>query len=258
MGAYNCAGTLRQAIESIISQTYNDWELIICDDMSTDDTRTIAEAYSRADSRIVVIHNDKNLGLNHSLNNCLKIARGNLYARMDGDDISAPERLAKLVARLDANPDVALVSSWMSCFDEKGAWGLVKTKPAPAREDFAYGTPFCHAPCMIRTSVLKSLGGYGTEPWLKRSQDYHLWFRLYAAGHKGVNIQEALYYVRDSREATLRRNIRNRLIEARIMYMGFKMLKLPARYYFRIFRPILLGIIPIWLYEFLRRRRRSS
>lgn len=257
VGIYNCADTLGDAIDSILAQTYSDWELVLCDDGSTDDTLKVAKAYAVRDTRIRVVRNPRNLGLNHSLNHCLREARGEFYARMDGDDISAPDRLAKLVAAMDANPDVALVSSWMTCFDEVGDWGLVKTKPAPTREDFVHGTPFCHAPCMVRKSVMVALGGYGTEPWLRRSQDYHLWFRLYAAGYLGINLQEPLYRMRNSREAVGRRSFKNRLMEARIMWFGFRLLHLAPWHYIRILRPILLGLMPAWIYERLHRWKRS-
>lgn len=258
MGIYNCAPTLAEAIDSILAQTYADWELILCDDGSTDGTPGIAEAYAERDGRIRVVRNARNLGLNHSLNHCLREARGEFYARMDGDDISVPDRLAKLVAALDANPGVALVSSWMTCFDERGDWGLVKTAPAPTRENFVRGTPFCHAPCMVRTAVMRALGGYGTDSWLRRSQDYHLWFRLYAAGHRGINLQEPLYRVRDDRDAAGRRSLSVRLIEARIMREGIRLLGLPSWKQLACLRPLAAWMLPGWLYNWCRRRLRRA
>lgn len=258
MGIYNCAPTLAEAIDSILAQTFGDWELILCDDGSTDGTLGIAEDYARRDPRIRVIRNPRNLGLNHSLNHCLHVARGEFYARMDGDDISVPERLVKLVAAMDAHPEVALVSSWMTCFDEQGEWGVVRSKPTPTKEDFVRGTPFCHAPCIVRKSVMDQLGGYGTEPWLRRSQDYHLWFRLYAAGHRGINLQESLYRVRDGREAVSRRSFSVRLVESRIMRDGIRLLGLPAWKQLACLKPILTWMIPNWLYRLLRRHRRRA
>lgn len=257
MGIYNCAHTLAEAVDSILAQDFRDWELILCDDGSTDGTLAAAESHALRDPRIRVVRNPRNLGLNHSLNHCLRVARGEFYARMDGDDISMPDRLTKLLAAMDAHPDVALVSSWMTCFDERGDWGLVKTRPAPTKADFTRGTPFCHAPCMVRMSVMRELGGYGTEPWLRRSQDYHLWFRLYAAGHRGINLQEPLYRMRNSREAASRRSLKTRLMEARIMWFGFRLLHLAPWHYLRILRPVLLGLMPGWIYERLHRWKRS-
>lgn len=257
MPVYNSATTLKDAVTSILSQTYKDFELIICDDGSNDETLAIASRFADEDGRVFVLKNPENFGLNVSLNSCLKITRGEFYARMDGDDISMPNRLEKLVAALDASQDIALISSWMTCFDDYGDWCQIKTKPMPNKNDFIYGTPFCHAPCIIRTSVLRELGGYGAEPWLRRSQDYHLWFRLYAAGYRGINLQESLYRMRNSREAASRRSLKTRLTEARIMWYGFRLLRLSPWYYIRIIRPILLGLMPNCMYERLHRWRRT-
>ncbi|NBX01932.1 glycosyltransferase family 2 protein [bacterium] len=258
MGVYNCAPTLPEAIDSIISQTYQDWELIICDDGSKDETLAIAQAYAQKDSRIIVIQNPKNMGLNHSLNHCLKVSRGVYYARMDGDDISIPERLSRLATTLDSHPEVALVSSWMGCFDQGGDWAVIKTQPLPDRLDFVRGSPFCHAPCMMRKEALEKVGGYGTEPWQRRVEDYHLWFKLYAAGYRGMNLPEVLYKMRDDRAAARRRNLRARLEEARVMWNGFRQLHIPFWYYPLILKPILLGLMPLWLYEKLRLLRHSA
>lgn len=253
LGAYNCASTLGEALDSILAQSYRDWELVICDDGSTDGTLEIAESYARRNRRIRVVRNPRNLGLNHSLNHCLREARGEFYARMDGDDRCEPDRLAKLVAALDAHPKMSLVSSWMSNFDADGTWGMVRSKAFPERRDFLRGSPFCHAPCMLRTAVLRQLGGYGTEPWLRRAEDLDLWFRLYAMGHKGFNLQEPLYHMRDDRAARKRRTFKSRLDETRVLWRGFGLLKLPAYLRFWALRPLAVGLLPTWLYERLHR-----
>ena len=94
MGIYNCAETLPEAIESILNQTYLNWELIMCDDGSSDDTWKIAIRYAeKYPDKIKILKNESNKGLNYTLNRCLKKATGKYIARMDGDDISMPERL---------------------------------------------------------------------------------------------------------------------------------------------------------------------
>ena len=95
MGVYNCASTLPEAIASIQKQTITNWEFIICDDGSNDDTWRIADDFRENDDRIVLLKNEKNLGLNATLNKCLSVARGQYIARMDGDDICAPARFEK-------------------------------------------------------------------------------------------------------------------------------------------------------------------
>ena len=122
MGVFNCSDTLSDALDSILAQTYQNWELILCDDGSTDDTYRVASEYcGRYPGKIVLLQNEKNMGLNHTLNRCLAAATGVYIARMDGDDISLPERLSLEVAFLDAHPEYAIVSCPMIYFDDDTA-----------------------------------------------------------------------------------------------------------------------------------------
>ena len=93
MSVYNGEKTLGKAIDSIIAQTYEDYEFIICDDASTDGTWSILEKYCEADNRIILLRHSENKGLGASLNDCLQAARGKYIARQDADDISKPERI---------------------------------------------------------------------------------------------------------------------------------------------------------------------
>ena len=112
MGIYNCGPTLQEAIDSILAQTYSNWELILCDDGSGDNTYAIADEYRRKyPDRIVLLRNESNTGLNHTLNRCLEVATGDYVARMDGDDISLPDRFEKQVMFLDAHPEYTIVKS---------------------------------------------------------------------------------------------------------------------------------------------------
>ena len=102
MGIYNCAATLPEAIDSILTQTFSDWQLILCDDGSKDNTYTVAKAYQeRLPDQIILLQNVRNMGLNYTLNRCLQVTTGEYVARMDGDDISLPTRLEKEAAFLD-------------------------------------------------------------------------------------------------------------------------------------------------------------
>ena len=121
MGIYNCEKSIEAAIESILQQTYDNWEMIMCDDGSNDDTYLVASGY-RDDypEKIVLLKNGCNRGLNYTLNHCLRYAKGEYIARMDGDDISLPTRLEKEVRFLDEHPHFAIVSCPMIYFDEGG------------------------------------------------------------------------------------------------------------------------------------------
>jgi glycosyltransferase EpsE len=255
IGLYNCAETLTESLDSIGAQTYTDWEMILCDDGSTDQTLQVAREWARRDPRAKVIANDRNVGLARTLDRCLAEARGELLARQDGDDLSEPGRFAKLVAAMDAHSEIAVVSSWMSCFDQRGAWGLVRTRPFPAARDFLRGSPICHAPCMMRRDAVLAVGGYGSQPWIRQVEDLFLWFRLYAAGYRAMNLQEPLYRVRDDENTQSRRTLARRLNEARVRWRGFRMLGLPWHLRLWAVKPLLVWAMPNVVYRRLHGQR---
>jgi len=258
MGIYNCAGTLAEAIDSLLAQTYTDWELILCDDGSSDDTWAVAEAYRvQYPERIVLLKNEKNLGLNKTLNRCLRVASGRYIARMDGDDVSVPDRLEKEVAFLDSHLEFAIVSCPMIYFDEKGEWGKGSAISFPEKRDFIPGTPFCHAPCMVRAEAFRAVGGYSEDSRTLRAEDYHLWFRLYAAGYRGANLQEHLYKMRDDENAYRRRKFRYALNEAYVRYVGYRMLKMPLKSYLYVLRPVAVNLLPKRVYQYLHHKKQT-
>lgn len=259
MGIYNCAATLPEAIDCILAQTVEDWELILCDDGSADDTYAVAKIYAeKYPERIILLKNEKNMGLNYTLNRCLSAAKGEFVARMDGDDLCSPDRFQKELAVLQEHPELAVVSTAMTYFDETGTWGRSQPKIHPEKGDFLYGTPFCHAPCMARRAAFEAVGGYTDDPKFLRVEDYDLWVKLYAAGYRGMNLDEALYQMRDDRNAFSRRKFRYRINEARVICKAVGLLKLPKSGYIRAMRPILVGLMPMWLYKKLHKKRLGS
>lgn len=247
MGIYNCEETLAHAIESIINQTYTDWELIMCDDGSTDNTYHIAKEYSEKYSNIILIQNECNRGLNYTLNHCLKYAKGRYIARQDGDDLSLPYRFERQIEILE-NTDYGIVSSAMIYFDEQGDWGQGNPKEIPTKVDFISGSPICHAPCMVRKEILDEVNGYSESKYLLRVEDYHLWFKIYSKGYKAYNIKEPLYKMFDGREAYNRRKFKYRINEMYLKFIGFRMLEMPIKYYPYILRPIIVGLLPKAIY----------
>ncbi len=255
MGVYNCASTVEEAVQSIIDQTVTDWEFIICDDGSADDTYHVVSALAEKEPRIVLIRNEHNMGLAPTLNNCLRIARGTYTARMDGDDICAPDRFEKELAVLEGDPDCAVVSCAMLSYDENGVYGKSVYPEKPNTEDFFRMSPFCHAGCMMRKSVLQELGGYNESDAVQRFEDYDLWSRLYKAGHYGRNLPDALYSMRDDRNAFRRRKMKYRINSVRLGLKVYKDFQPGIRYYFTTFMPIVKGLLPEFLYTYLRRRK---
>ncbi len=260
MGIYNCGPTLQEAIDSILAQTYSNWELILCDDGSGDNTYAIADEYRRKyPDRIVLLRNESNTGLNHTLNRCLEVATGDYVARMDGDDISLPDRFEKQVMFLDAHPEYTIVSTPMIFFDEKGEWGRNQLIEVPVKRDFIHHSPVhCHAPCMIRRDAYLAVGGYTEDPKMLRFEDINLWYKLYAAGYRGYNLAEPLYMMRDGREAAARRSLRSRMNGVYVTYVGFRLFRYPWYMYrfvvLDFIKHFIKGVMPEKLYLFFHKR----
>lgn len=256
MSVYNCESTVNKSIDSIINQTFTDWEFIICDDGSKDKTYKIIQEISKKEPRIVLVKNDRNRGLSYSLNHCLKVAKGTYCARMDGDDLCDPLRFEKQVEFLNNNDKYDFVSTTMTRFDEQGTYRIPDSVESysPTKKDFIKGSPFCHAPVMIRRSAYDAVNGYRDIPQTLGVEDYDLWFRLYAKGYRGYVLQEPLYHMFDGRGAAKRRTFKRRLNEAWVRKNGYKLLKIPMIFRIYAIKPILVGIIPRYIYKKVLRR----
>ena len=195
------------------------------------------------------------MGLNYTLNRCLKESTGEYIARMDADDICLSDRFMKEMYVLADETSIDFVSTGMSYFDETGIWGRVYKKEYPQKEDFLYESPFCHAPSLVRKEAFEAVKGYSVSKKLLRVEDYHLWLKMYKQGFVGKNIQECLYLMRDDRNAFNRRKFRYRLNESYVKYLAIRQLGLPASGYLYVLKPILVGLMPYRLYTFFHRRR---
>lgn len=253
MGVYNCEKTVEEAIDSIRNQTYENWELIICDDGSIDNTCNIVERIADKDSRIILIKNNTNLGLNKTLNNCLKIASGDYIARMDGDDRCSFKRFEKQVDFLNSQDEYFIVSTPMKFFDENGFWGESHTKNKPTSEDVVTGSPIHHAPVMMKKECLDTVNGYTEDKRMLRVEDVNLWIKLYAAGYKCFNLDESLYYMRNDKNALNRRKYKYRINSTYVRLLGCKMLRLNYKCYVKAFTPMIIGLVPAKLRYQLRR-----
>ena len=249
IGIYNCASTLTEALDSMYAQTYRDFKLILCDDGSKDGTFEVAAEYAKKHDNILLIKNSCNKGLNATLNHCLEYADTEYVARMDGDDRSLPHRFEVEVKFLDEHPEYAIVSGPMYYFDELGVFMKGRGKGVVTKRDFITGTPFCHAPCMVRKEAYEKVGGYTVDPKLLRVEDYHLWFKMYAAGYKGYMLEEPIYEMRDSRDAAVRRTFKSRLNEVYVKHIGYKMIRLPWWTQVYCLVPVFKGLLPNKVYN---------
>lgn len=179
MPNYNCEKYLRTSIESILGQTFTNFEFIIIDDGSTDNSWDIIQEYAQNDARIVAIQNPENLKICKTLNRWLEIARGKYIARMDSDDISMPDRFQLQVDFLESHPDVGILWGTMEMMDEKGevySRRIYNITDQKIRDKIFRYSPFCHPAIMMRTDILKKSGGYNPE--LVYAEDYDMYFRI--------------------------------------------------------------------------------
>lgn len=253
MGIYNCADTLVQAVESIQHQTYTNWELILCEDGSTDHTYRVAKKLADQDSRIILLRNERNLGLNATLNRCLAVASGKYVARMDGDDDCLPERFEKQVTFLESHPQFQITSCPMVLFDESGEWGQTSVPECPTPEEVVSGTPISHAPVMMLKSAIDAVGGYTEDTRMLRVEDVNLWIKLYAAGYRCYNLQESLYRMRNDQNALNRRKYIYRVNSVYVRLQGCRMLKLGIGSYLNACRPMIYGLVPAKLRKIIRK-----
>ena len=254
ISVFNEEKYLAEVIESILRQTYTDFELIICDDCSTDKSLYILYQYKEKYSdKIHIIANKENHGQAHARNRCIKIASGQFIAIMDADDRCDPTRLEKQVAFLSSHPEISFVGTGMTFFDEGGTWAIRLLPPYPSKEDYVPHAPFCLASCMFRREALEAVGGYNEKPIYRQGEDYELVVSLLEKGYKGANIVEPLYFCREGTEVYKKRRVKERLTETWKIANIVKRLKLPIRYYIYALRPLLLALLPGKLYMFLHR-----
>jgi glycosyltransferase involved in cell wall biosynthesis len=194
LSTYNDAHFLPEAINSIFTQSFPDFELLIIDDGSTDGT---ADWLARlTDPRLRVLRNPSNRGLTFSLNRGLDAARGRYVARMDADDLAEPRRLAAQFAFMEANPDVGIVGSSRTLIDEAGrfiAEACSTEGDLAIRWKCLLGSPFAHPTVMLRRSVLERHGLRYRE--VPRAEDFDLWPRL-LAHTRGANLPQPLLQYR--------------------------------------------------------------
>ncbi len=254
MATYNCENSIVESIESIINQTYTNWEFIICDDCSTDRTYQILQDYKgKYPNKFVILKNKQNSKLSYSLNHCLKYAKGKYIARMDGDDKSDFERLRKQIEFLKSHRQYQLVGTSMRIYDGEQYLGVRKSKEIPNKFDLLYGPCFAHATIMTYKSVYDKLGGYLVSKRTERGQDYDLWFRFFAMGYKGYNMPEPLYIVTEDEACYKRKKFKYRIHTTMTAIHGYRINEFPKRYYIFAFKHIVAGMIPQKILKYMHR-----
>lgn len=193
---YNCPEYVGEAVESMLRQSFEDFELIVIDDGSTDETPRVLERYT--DARIRK-HRQVNHGLAATLNRAIALARGAYIARQDQDDFSHPDRLGKQVEFLESHPNCGLVGTWAEIWQENVSTGRRHCHPqenSRLQYELLTNNPFVHSSVMMRKSALEDIGGYSTDPDRQPPEDYELWSRL-ARSYEVANLPELLHTYRE-------------------------------------------------------------
>lgn len=244
---YNCRiSFLKKAIDSILEQTFEDFELIIFDDGSENDVASLIEQYAKEDSRIVYLREDENHGLAYGLNKMIKLAKGKYLARMDADDICAPGRLEEQYDFLEQHPGYGFVGGNLLLMDDTDkVYGIRKYPRQPSRRDFLKYQPYAHPTIMFRKSVLTMDNPYGCDGSPCRGEDYRLFMNLTAMGIKGYNLQENLLIYRETKDSYKKRKFKDQVAEVGIRWNGFKKLGLnPWRDFYYVIKPMVVWLVP--------------
>ncbi|GHU68288.1 putative glycosyltransferase EpsE [Clostridia bacterium] len=253
---HNAEKTIERAVDSIINQTFSDWELIICDDGSVDSTYNIlCKKYINSDDRIHIIRNVSNKGIVYTLNKCIQASHGRYIARMDADDISKPVRLEIEITFLRSNLEFSIVSSRAECFDELGAYRILGKEGEIRSIDMITGrNTYIHPATMLYADALRFVNGYDMQYNRTRNEDSDLFFRLAHNGFRGYVLDDVLLSYYDSRITPKQQNLQNRFSSSKIIMRWIYEFKFPLWYVIFSFKFLILGILPKRIYYYLHFR----
>ena len=244
MSVHNEENWLVPAIESILNQTFQDLELRITDDGSSDGSRDILCHFQKQDPRVRLIRHEKKNGLAVSLNEQIRQAGGEYIARMDGDDMAHSERIESQVDFLDSHPEVALLGTYCNEIDKNGnkisLWKRPVTDQA-LRAALLYYNPFVHSTVMLRREVFKEAGYY--NPKWRYAQDYDLWLRI-SRSYKMANLMRPLVDLRVDWDKLEKKNTEARRCEFNILLSHFRTCNYPLWRYLHLWRTAGLALFP--------------
>lgn len=227
---YNSGQFIGRSIESILDQTFSNFEFIIIDDCSSDQTWDRIQEYATKDKRIIARRNDRNMNLSATLNQGIAMAKGEYIARMDHDDISLNQRLEKQLNFLDTHPEVGIVGGGIEIIDEQDrtlGFRKYKLTDQDIRKKIFFYSPFCHPATMIRKSILDMSGNY--DATFAPADDYELYFRLGMQG-EFANLQDILLKYRVIKKTSMTTGGTKRMeiktIQARLKYANNPLYKM--------------------------------
>ncbi len=244
-----------EAIESILNQTFKNFEFIIINDGSVDGTSQIIEKYAEKDSRIRVINHMEKKGIAKSLNDGIRIAQGKYIARMDADDVSLPERLEKQVKFMDKHSEIGALGTCYKEIDESSNALPRKQNPVEwkdIKKALFFYNPVAHPTAMIRKSVLKKIGYYDES--FPTSQDYELFSRI-AQVSELRNLDEVLLIRRFPKKVSAKKMRRQTVNCLRVQVRLLKNRMYPPYYALFMLKNLIALMIPVFIRETVRRWR---
>ena len=247
---YNCSRDIEKCIESIEKQTYNNIEIIVCDDCSTDNTREILKELEKKYNNIKILYNETNLKAAATRNKCIENSKGVFIAIQDADDYSDISRIESQVSFLMINPDIDYVSSSAIIFDENGKKGeRFFSDKVLTDKDFYKGLPLIHGATLFRKSAMIKVNGYRVDKTTVRGQDADMFYRMQIAKLKGATTSDLLYYYNEDDSAFKRRKYKYRIYAYRMRKKYYKQLDLNFFEKLYRFKPLVVGLIPINLHK---------
>lgn len=244
MSVYNGEDYLDEAVESILNQTYDDFEFLIIDDASTDRSPRKLQKWAARDDRIQLILNEHNQGLGAILAQGMQDATTPLVARMDADDVAHPERLQRQVEYMKAHDEVDVLGTFAIDIDEHGE--VVKPRRFPVTHEeicrLIWTSPILHPTVMMRRQEILAVGNY--DPELRKRQDYDLWFRCVEAGLRFANLPEPLLKYRFTDDYYRRNDLEVAWLQAKIGWRGCWRTNAPWIAYIGVAVPLLRSLLP--------------
>lgn len=244
MSVYNDIEYLRDSIESILNQSYQNFEFLIYDDGSSDGSRKLIEDYAGRDERIKLIANEVNRGLSYNLAEGVKFSKTPWIARMDADDIAVIDRLELQMNYIKNNPGIDILGGYAIDINELGNKTELRKVPTTheAITSLIWTCPLIHPTVIFRKDSILEAGSYNSK--LARRQDYDLWFRCLAADLTFANLNTPLIYYRVSKNYFKKNNFKVQIDQARMGWKGVHLVKSSPIAYVGIFIVLLKNISP--------------
>jgi glycosyltransferase EpsE len=249
---------MENAVRSILSQTYQDFEFLICDNGSCQEVQFLLDTLAAYDHRIHLLRPVNVNTLQKKLNVCFTVAKGEFIARMDDDDFSHPTRFEEQLSFLNQHPEIDFVGCNIMQVDENGSAGVRNMPMYPTVADFRFVLPYIHPALLFRRDAFLSVGGYSESKWRESCEDYDLLLKLYEQGRRGANIQQVLLNYSIVNSQHQRKPYRHRVNEAVTRYSHFHTLKKLPAWWPYVIKPLAVGLLPLSALARLKRMRNCS